>query len=194
MSAENLERDETDRYNKSRWNSSTPQQTTIANIQQEVVRIMNGICPDLGNLVMVDTNSKSPWTKWILTLSNSQGGVFNQANEMPLNPSVFEKWIWEIEKSQRGQAKIIVEQKKHTEVTAKKVFDIQHCSHGSLRLTNGFLGPLKQAAVQRELRNATQGGNSAANRDQSLESEENANQPQNNFNLSSTVRELFTTH
>jgi hypothetical protein len=112
--------------------SVNTQRTTIDDIQQEVVRIMNEICPDLGNLVMVDTNSKSPQTKWILTLSNSQGGVLNQANKMPLNPSVFKKGTWEIKKSQRGQAKIIVEQKKPTEEdTAKQVCVIQHCSHGS---------------------------------------------------------------
>jgi hypothetical protein len=58
----------------------------------------------------------------------------------------------------------------------------------------GFLGPKKQAAVQIQPQNATQGGDFASNRERSLESEENANQPQNNFNLSSTIQELFTTH
>ncbi|KNZ61010.1 hypothetical protein VP01_1465g1 [Puccinia sorghi] len=70
---------------------------------------------------MIKTNSESPQTQWIMTLSNSGRAFFlNKSNEIQLNHIFLKQWTDEIEFSQRGQANIIYTQgKPRTEVSAK---------------------------------------------------------------------------
>ena len=81
--------------------------TTLEEIQDKIVEHMNQWCPNLGDLVLANTNSESPQTQWIVALSNSQRGVVNQSNQIQLNHRVLRQWTHEIERSQRGQATIL---------------------------------------------------------------------------------------
>ncbi|KAA1104084.1 hypothetical protein PGT21_009909 [Puccinia graminis f. sp. tritici] len=158
-------------------------ETTLEAFQDMLVAVMNKRCPNLGDVVLADTNSELSRTEWIITLTNSRQGMFNRSKKIHLDSATFEQWTREIERSKRGRASIIIKQNKPGDDGTEPEVPADH-----------------QAAVQQELQRqgtlANRGGSGQDSQSDDRHSNQapSASPPLNDFALAATVRNLHNTH